>query len=55
MLLEEQLRMAELGPDPNFFEEILDDSALLGGRQMKSKIVDAHRPGKGRSYQCRDE
>ena len=50
MLLEDQLRTAELGPNPQFFEEILDDNALLDGQRMKSKIVDAHRPGKGQAF-----
>jgi uncharacterized protein DUF4440 len=48
--LEEQLRLAELGPDSNFFDHVLADDAVIvsEGRTefAKSKIVDAHRPGK---------
>jgi hypothetical protein len=45
MQMEERLRQAELGPDPQFFEEALDDDAVLDGqRGMKSKVVEAHRP-----------
>lgn len=43
--LEEQLREAELAPDPDFFARILDDHALLDGQRLKSQIVAAHRPG----------
>jgi hypothetical protein len=45
MQLEERLRQAELGPDPGFFEEHLADDAVVDGQQLKSRIVDAHRPG----------
>jgi len=48
--LEEALRQAELGPDPRFFEEYLADDAILDGQRMKSKIVEAHRPGKGPKF-----
>ena len=37
--LEERLRLAELGPDPKFFEQVLDD-----------KVVDAHRPRKAPKF-----
>jgi hypothetical protein len=49
--LEERLRLAELGPDPAFFAEVLADEAVLvvdeQGRPAlaKSKVVEAHRPG----------
>jgi len=52
--LEERLRLAELGPDPAFFEETLADEAVLvsDGQPAfaKSKIVEAHRPGKGPKF-----
>jgi hypothetical protein len=49
--MEERLRQAELGPDPHFFEEALADNAVLVFQDgqagfWKSKIVEAHRPGK---------
>ncbi len=43
--LEEELRLAELVPDPKFFEKYLDDEALMDGQKLKSKIVEAHKPG----------
>ncbi|MCW5824446.1 MAG: nuclear transport factor 2 family protein [Cyanobacteria bacterium TGS_CYA1] len=47
--LEERLRQAELGPDPAFFQEYLDDKAVMvsGGEATftKQKVVDAHQPG----------
>ena len=43
--LEEHLRLAELGPDPQFFEDHLADEVLLDGQKLKSKVVEAHRPG----------
>jgi hypothetical protein len=50
--LEARLRQAELGPDPEFFEEMLDDKAVLVTEDglpflAKAKIVEAHRPGNG--------
>ena len=50
--LEERLRLAELGPDPTFFEEVLADEAVMVSREgepflAKSKVVEAHQPGKG--------
>ena len=52
--LEERLRQAELGPDPQFFEEALADDAVLvsqeGAGSAKAKVVDAHRPGKGHKF-----
>ena len=48
MHLEERLRQAELGPDPSFFEKYLADNAVLDGQQLKTKIVEAHRPGSGK-------
>jgi hypothetical protein len=46
--LEERLRLAELGPDPAFFEEYLADDAVLDGEQLKKRVVEAHRPGSGK-------
>jgi hypothetical protein len=48
--LEQRLIEAELGPDPEFFEQVLADDALLDGQRMKSKVVEAHRPGKGPKF-----
>lgn len=48
--LEKRLEQAELGPDPSFFEEVLADDAVLDGRLLKSKVVEAHRPGKGPKF-----
>lgn len=53
--LEEQLRLAELGPDPDFFETILDDDAVIFSEEgkpsrAKAKIVKAHRPGQGPKF-----
>jgi len=45
LALEEQLRQAELGPDPAFFERRLADDAVLDGQLAKSKVVAAHQPG----------
>ena len=45
MKLEEELRLAELGPDPIFFQDYLADEVLLDGQKLKSKVVDAHHPG----------
>ena len=47
--LEEQLRQAELGPDPEFFQQALaDDVVLIGpdGQSSfgKAEVVAAHRP-----------
>jgi hypothetical protein len=49
-LLEERLRMAESGPDPHVFEELLDDEMVIVAEDgqthfAKSKIVEAHQPG----------
>ena len=44
MKLEEQLRQAELGPNPTFFEEYLADDVVLDGQQLKARVVEAHRP-----------
>ncbi len=43
--LEERLRLAELGPDPAFFEAHLADDALLDGQRAKAMVVAAHQPG----------
>ena len=45
LALEEQLRQAELGPDPAFFERRLADNAVLDGQLQKAKVVAAHQPG----------
>jgi ketosteroid isomerase-like protein len=44
LALEEQLRLAELGPDATFFERFLADDVVLDGQLAKSKVVEAHRP-----------
>jgi ketosteroid isomerase-like protein len=50
--LEEALRQAELGPDPNFFATHVDDEMIFvaGGQaaQPKAMIVEAHTPGTGK-------
>ena len=52
--LEESLRQAELGPDPKFFEEALDDNAILDGQRAKARVVAAHQPGhKSRCATCK--
>ena len=47
--LEERLRVAELGPDPRFFEQVIANDAVLvqdGTAELaKAKIVAAHQPG----------
>lgn len=47
--LEERLRLAELGPDPTVFEELLDDNVVLfdqrGTRITKRQVVKAHCAG----------
>jgi hypothetical protein len=45
LILEEQLRQAELAPDPDFFERVLADDAVLDGQLAKAKVVAAHQPG----------
>jgi len=45
LVLEEQLRQAELAPDPAFFERHLADDAVIDGRQQKGKVIAAHQPG----------
>jgi len=55
VVLEEQLRQAELGPDPAFFEtHLADDAVMLTGDGKagfaKHQIVEAHRPGKGPKF-----
>ena len=45
LALEEELRLAELGPDPTFFERVLADDAVLDGQRAKGKVVAAHQPG----------
>jgi len=52
--LEEGLRQAELGPDPEFFEKHVDDKMVFisdgQASQPKAHIVEAHRPGKGQKF-----
>jgi uncharacterized protein (TIGR02246 family) len=53
--LEEQLRQAELGPDPKFFEAVLADDAVLVAQDgqpsfAKSQVVQAHQPGKAQKF-----
>lgn len=53
--LEERLRVAELGPDPQFFEEALADDAVFvsadGGTAFaKRRVVEAHQPGQGPTF-----
>ena len=53
--LEEKLRLAELAPDPHFYEGALADNAVIvdqNGRASfaKAQIVEAHRPGKGPKF-----
>lgn len=48
--LEERLRQAELGPDPQVFEAFLADDAILDGQRAKAKVVAAHQPGKGPKF-----
>jgi hypothetical protein len=53
--LEQRLRQAELGPDPRFFEEVLDDNLVLVSEDgqpffAKPKVVDAHQPGTGPKF-----
>jgi uncharacterized protein (TIGR02246 family) len=48
--LEEQLRLAELGPDPDFFQAVLADDVVLVNQAgdaafAKAQVVAAHRPG----------
>jgi uncharacterized protein (TIGR02246 family) len=55
LALEEQLREAELGPDPAFFKaRVADDAVMLGGDGTaafaKQQIVEAHQPGKGPKF-----
>jgi Domain of unknown function (DUF4440) len=53
-VLKERLRMAELGPDSQFFEEALADDAVLvsqdGQYLSKQRIVEAYRPGQGPKF-----
>jgi hypothetical protein len=48
--LEDRLRLAELGPDPDFFAQALADDAILDGQQAKAQVIEAHRPGKGPKF-----
>ena len=47
--------MAELGPDPTFFEEVLADDVVLISQNgdpafAKRKVIAAHQPGKGPKF-----
>src|SRR4051794_13506896 len=49
-VLEERLRLAELGPDPRFFDDVLADTAVIvtetgDAAFAKPHVVAAHRPG----------
>jgi hypothetical protein len=52
--LEKRLQLAELGPDPKFFDEALAEDAVLvsqdGAFITKTQIVGAHQPGKGPKF-----
>lgn len=52
--LEEQLRQAELSPDPAFFEQYIDDEMIFvaDGKASRPKqhIVETHRQSKGRKF-----
>ena len=52
--LEEHLRLAELGPDAHFFEDVLADNVVLmgpdGEHVAKERVVQAHRSGKGPKF-----
>jgi hypothetical protein len=53
--LEERLRLAEVGPDAKFFEEVLDDNAVLVSEEgqpvlAKAMVVAAHQPGAGPKF-----
>ncbi len=52
--LEEHLRQADLGPDPEFFRTYLDDRMVLMSDgdicSPKAHIVESHQPGKGQKF-----
>jgi len=52
--MEEQLRQAELGPDPSVFEHVLADDAVLVSNGdpafAKRQVVEAHQPGTGPKF-----
>lgn len=52
--LEESLRLAELGPNPQFFQDVLADDVLLvsqdGSRITKQQVIEAHQPGSGPKF-----
>jgi ketosteroid isomerase-like protein len=55
MGLEEQLRQAELGPDPAFFERVLADDVVMTGQDgkpflAKKQVVEAHQPSPGPKF-----
>lgn len=52
--LEERLRQAELGPNPEVFTDLLADDVVLvdqrGNAMGKGKVVGAHRPDAGPKF-----
>ena len=53
--MEERLRLAELGPDPKFFEDALDDELVIVSEngepaRAKAQVVKAHQPGTGPKF-----
>jgi hypothetical protein len=52
--IEEQLRQAELAPDPSVFEQVLADDAVFMSNGdpsfAKMDVVQAHQPGKGPKF-----
>ena len=54
-VLEERLRLAELGPDPETFEDLLAANVVLVDQSgtpalAKQKVVEAHRAGNGPKF-----
>jgi hypothetical protein len=48
--IEEQMVQAELGPQPEFFQKYLADESVLDGQKLKSRVVEAHKPGHGPKF-----
>jgi len=52
--LEEQLKQAELGPDPEFFEKYIDDEMVFvaegQANKPKQQIVEMHRTERGQKF-----
>ena len=56
-VLEGRLRQAELGPDPETFEDLLAANVVLVDQSgapalAKQKVVEAHRAGNGPQFTC---